>query len=58
MKEDLKAYEMFSLAFKLDAGLITSPICLKMVNCLSAMLRFEEALSLLNDHLKSNPSNG
>jgi hypothetical protein len=57
MKEDLKAYEMFSHAFKLDPTLVTSPICLKLVNCLSGMMRIEEALSVVNDYLKLNPNN-
>jgi hypothetical protein len=46
MKEDLKAYEMFSHAFKLDPTLVTSP-----------MMRIEEALSVVNDYLKLNPNN-
>lgn len=41
MKEDQKAYDMFSRALKIDPALAKSPISLKIVNCLSGMFRTE-----------------
>lgn len=41
MKDDQKAYDMFSKAVKLDESLLQSPICLKMVSCLSSLMRAE-----------------
>lgn len=56
MKEDQKAYEMFSHAFKIEPNLVNSPVCLKMVNCLKGIHRMDEAVSLLNEHIACQPN--
>lgn len=58
MKDDNKAYEMYSRALKMDASLAQSPVCLKVVTCLSGMSRTEEALSLVNDYIAKHSNSG
>ena len=58
MKEDQKAYDMYSKAFKLDPSLVNTQVCLKMVNCLKTLSRVEEALGLVNEYLSVFGNNG
>jgi len=58
MKDDQKAYEMFSRALKIEPSLAQNPVCFKIVNCLTGMHRTEEAIALLNDYIKTHPNSG